>query len=143
MVWFSYGVQYPYDAYATSGTPITANAARPSDPNGCPGLVLFADRAPQGLNGTTIVTGPVGKSTGGAAVIAPSNHAIDGEVIIRRDYSVAMYKSLTNSKAGFQSDDIYVCQDVAGDNGLTNSTSIQQTPPKTSTDTFIMPFKSR
>jgi prepilin-type N-terminal cleavage/methylation domain-containing protein len=144
---FSYGIQFPYDGYATSSTgTITNNYARPGDTNGHTGLVLFADRAPSPFPNI----GSVGRTLYGATgANTPSNHPNDGEVILRRDFSVNMYKSIVDSKAGYQFDDIYMLRD----NGMASdpvATAISldggdpnTKPPTTTTDTFIMPFKSR
>jgi hypothetical protein len=136
---FSYGIQWPYDGYGTT-TITTTNFARPTDTNGCSGIVLFADRSPS----PSPNLGSVGSTPSGATTInTPANHTADGEVLMHRDYSISFYKSLTDSKAGFQGDDIYMVKDNGMATNVPGAFSPSTQPPTTTTDTWILPFRSR
>jgi len=117
---FSYGVQWCY--------PVDGNNA--CDPTGVKMdemAVIMADRNPGGA------------VSGSGTVVKPSNHSKDGENVLYRGGSAKFYNKNTDSKAGKESDDIYV------NNGGTISSSSYPTTKSTNGegtdayDTIIVP----
>lgn len=86
---FSYGMHFPYDKDAAG----TESAAKLSNADLDPGIVMFPDRSPGGAVGPNL---------------PPTNHGVHGEAYLKRDYSVSFYKSSEDSKCGYHGDDIYV-----------------------------------
>jgi hypothetical protein len=118
---FSYGVHFPYDKDAAGAE----SAAKLSDANLAPALVIFADRNPGGsVNAQRI----------------PSNHPRwSGESILKKDSSVTFYKSSADSKCGAKGDDIYV-----NTAGLAGGVPIDPKDKELAgTDTSITPVPSK